>query len=260
MTVRIGTNPIGWTNDDLPELGGDTPLEICLSEARAAGFSGIEKGNKFPSDAAALLEVLGRHQTGVRLRLVRCRAAQPDRGAGDRGDAPASGLAACVRQPGDGVRRNLGLGAGAGVFRLAQRPVLREDQWPMVLERVDALAGWMAAQGVRMAFHHHMGTVIEKAHEIDRLMTETEHVGLLLDTGHLAFAGADPAAIARKWAHRINHVHAKDVRVPVLAQALREQWSFLDRCGVASSPFPATAALTSPPRFARSPNPVTMAG
>ncbi len=53
MTVRLGTNPIAWSNDDLPELGGDTPLETCLAEARQAGFTGIEKGNKFPTDAAA---------------------------------------------------------------------------------------------------------------------------------------------------------------------------------------------------------------
>jgi hypothetical protein len=39
---------IGWSNDDLRELGGATPLETCLSEARAAGFEGMELGHKFP--------------------------------------------------------------------------------------------------------------------------------------------------------------------------------------------------------------------
>src|SRR5881409_3440578 len=60
-TVRLGTNPIAWSNDDLPELGGETPLETCLAEAAAAGFSGIEKGNKFPNEAGALRAVLDRH-------------------------------------------------------------------------------------------------------------------------------------------------------------------------------------------------------
>jgi len=87
----------------------------------------------------------------------------------------------------------------------------------------------MAGQGVRMAFHHHMGTVIESAEEIDRMMAGTgPDVGLLFDTGHLAFAGADPAATARRWAHRIVHVHAKDVRPSVLDEARRGRWSFLD--------------------------------
>ncbi|HEX2101018.1 MAG TPA: TIM barrel protein, partial [Candidatus Synoicihabitans sp.] len=74
-----------------------------------------------------------------------------------------------------------------------------------------------------------MGTVIEKAHEVDRLMQGTPAtVGLLFDTGHFTFAGDDPAAVARRWAKRINHVHAKDVRADVLKQAMAERWSFLD--------------------------------
>ena len=54
MTIRLGANPIGWSNDDLKEIGGDTPLETCLAEAKEAGFEGMEKGNKMPNDGAAL--------------------------------------------------------------------------------------------------------------------------------------------------------------------------------------------------------------
>ena len=60
MPVRLGISPIGWSNDDLPELGGDTPLETCLAEARLAGFEGIELGNKFPRDPAVLRPILER--------------------------------------------------------------------------------------------------------------------------------------------------------------------------------------------------------
>ena len=52
MTVWLGINPITWTNDDMPELGSDIPLEICLSEAREAGYSGTELGGKFPRMSA----------------------------------------------------------------------------------------------------------------------------------------------------------------------------------------------------------------
>ena len=58
MSIRIGANPIGWTNDDLQEIGGDTPLETCLAEAREAGIVGMEKGHKMPSDGAALKDKL----------------------------------------------------------------------------------------------------------------------------------------------------------------------------------------------------------
>ena len=54
MSIRIGANPIGWINDDLQEIGGDTPLETCLAEAKEAGVVGMEKGHKLPSDGAAL--------------------------------------------------------------------------------------------------------------------------------------------------------------------------------------------------------------
>jgi inosose dehydratase len=112
---------------------------------------------------------------------------------------------------------------------VADRPVMSEAEWPVFLERLGKLGDWMAGQGVRIAFHHHMGTVIEKAHEVDRLMEGTpKSVGLLFDTGHFTFAGDDPAAVARKWARRINHVHAKDVRPDVLRRAQGERWSFLD--------------------------------
>lgn len=90
------------------------------------------------------------------------------------------------------------------------------------------LGDWMAGQGVRIAFHHHMGTVIETAAEIDRLMEGTpDNVGLLFDTGYLTFAGEDFAAVSRRWANRINHVYAKDVRPDVLARAWGGRLSFL---------------------------------
>ena len=48
MSVKLGIAPIAWSNDDMPELGGDTPIETCLEEAKDAGFIGIELGGKFP--------------------------------------------------------------------------------------------------------------------------------------------------------------------------------------------------------------------
>lgn len=112
---------------------------------------------------------------------------------------------------------------------VSERPVMTEAEWPVFLDRIAKLSGYMAGKGVRLAFHHHMGTVIEKAHEVDRLLAGTpDTVGLLFDTGHLTFAGDDPAEVARKWARRINHVHAKDVRPDVLKRAREGRWSFLE--------------------------------
>lgn len=229
MAVRLGTNPIAWSNDDMPELGGDTPLETCLAEAREAGFTGIEKGNKFPSDPAALRDVLGRH--GLRF-VSGWYGAELRRRTVEQEIEAMRPHFELLRACGCEVMvfaETSGTVQGNRAVPVADRPVMREDEWPPFLERLGALGDWMAERGVRIAFHHHMGTVIERAAEIDRLLEGTpESVGLLFDTGHLAFAGDDPAAVSRRWAHRINHVHAKDVRPDVLARARAGRWSFLD--------------------------------
>ncbi|HSK41566.1 MAG TPA: myo-inosose-2 dehydratase [Arenibaculum sp.] len=229
MTVKLGTNPIAWSNDDMPELGGDTPLETCLREAREAGFVGIEMGNKFPKEADALKATLapfglefvsGWYSAELRNRTVEdeIKAMQPHLDL-----LAACGCKVMVFAETSGTVQN------QRSVPVADRPVMGEDEWPVFLERIGKIAGYMADRGVRLAFHHHMGTVIEKAHEVDRLLSNTpDTVGLLFDTGHFAFAGDDPAAVARKWAKRVNHVHAKDVRADVLNQATAERWSFLD--------------------------------
>jgi inosose dehydratase len=106
--------------------------------------------------------------------------------------------------------------------------VLADAEWPAFCARLNEVAAHLRRRGVRMGFHHHMGTVVQTEDEIDRLMAMTsDDVGLLLDTGHLAFAGGDPRAVASRHGNRIVHVHCKDVRRDVLANVLREDRSFL---------------------------------
>jgi inosose dehydratase len=229
MSVRIGTNPIAWSNDDMPELGGDTPLETCLSEARLAGFTGIEKGNKFPTDPAALKTVLDRHGLSF---VSGWYGAELRHRTVDAEIAAMQPHLDLLRRCGCEVMvfaETSGTVQGKRDVPVANRPLMSEAEWPVFLDRLGKLGDWMATQGVRIAFHHHMGTVIESAAEIDRMLSGTpDSVGLLFDTGHLAFAGEDPASVSRRWAHRVNHVHAKDVRPGILARAKREHWSFLD--------------------------------
>jgi inosose dehydratase len=227
--VRIGTNPIAWSNDDLPELGGATPLETCLAEARQAGFQGIELGRKFPRDAAVLRPILERHGLSLISGWYGAELRRRTAEAEIRAMTPHLELLAAMGckvmvfcETSDTVQNRRDV-------PLAERPRMREAEWPLFLERIAAVAAHMAARGVTLAYHHHMGTVIEKAAEIDRLMAGTPtSVGLLYDTGHLTVAGEDPREIARRWAGRIVHVHAKDVRLEVMARAHRDGMSFLD--------------------------------
>jgi sugar phosphate isomerase/epimerase len=104
-----------------------------------------------------------------------------------------------------------------------------DHSWTEFAQRVTAIADRTYAEGVRLVYHHHLGTIVESERDIDAFMTTTgPSVHLLLDTGHATFAGADPAMLVRRWRSRISHVHAKDVRREVMERARAERLSFLD--------------------------------
>ncbi|HEX6118232.1 MAG TPA: myo-inosose-2 dehydratase [Dongiaceae bacterium] len=229
MAVRFGVNPIGWSNDDLRELGGTTPLETCLKEAKQAGYEGIELGHKFPREANALKAVLGK----AGLDLV-------------SGWYSSELLVRDAKEELRHLRAHLdllkALGCNVLIFAetsnathgdrgtpLSLRPTLKAADWRVFGQRVTDVAEAVAKESVTLAYHHHMGTVVQSGEDIDAFMESTgSAVKLLLDTGHAAFGGADPVALARKYRTRIAHVHCKDVRRAVLAEARSKDWSFLD--------------------------------
>ena len=228
MNARLGANPIIWSNDDLRELGADITLETCLGEARAVGFEGMELGHKFPREPRALAAMLRRFG-------LECVS----------GWHSAELLTWGAHEELTRLRPHLELlkamGSSVLVFAevshavhgdlkrpLSERPVLTARDWRELGARLTEVAAATAEEGVRLAYHHHMGTAVQSSEDIDALMAATgPEVGLLLDTGHAAFAGADPAALARRYAPRIVHLHAKDVRSKVLAEARSGNWSFL---------------------------------
>jgi inosose dehydratase len=224
MTIRFGANPIGWSNDDMHELGGDIPLEQCLSEAKEAGFEGMELGHKFPREANALRKVLSAHG----LDLV-------------SGWYSAELLRRTAKEEMEHLRPHLDLlkALGANVLILAEttdtdhsqpqskRPTVKERQWPEFGRRLTEIADRTLAEGVRVVFHHHMGTPVQSEADIDAMMAATgPSFHLLLDTGHATWGGADPAKLARRYRGRIGHFHGKDVRRTVMERSLAEDWSF----------------------------------
>ncbi len=229
MTVRLGINPLTWSNDDMPALGAETPLETCLSEGKLAGFSGFELGNKFPRTPEKLGPILKQHE----LDLV-------------SGWYSSELLTRTAEEEIEALQNHLhllkSLGANVMVFcevtgcvhgdqstAVSRRPVMTDAQWQTLAERLNQVAMYCLDQGVRIAYHHHMGTVVESADDIRRLMDNTDPtVGLLLDTGHLMFSGGDPLEIQQEYAGRICHVHCKDIRADVLADVRNRDLSFLD--------------------------------
>ena len=230
LDVRIGINPISWSNDDLPSLGGETPLETALSEGKAIGYEGFELGNKFPSDPKALAAVLARHGLACVSgwysgRLARGRTVEQEI------EAVGPHLAKLVHN-GAGV---MVYGEVADSIQGAPQPLYQrprftsEAQWREYGERLNRFGKYLLSKGVRLAYHHHMGAYVETPDDLDKLMSVTnDDVGLLFDTGHMTFAGGDAAAMLEKHVDRVCHVHCKDVRPYVIRLARNRNWSFLE--------------------------------
>jgi inosose dehydratase len=226
--VRIGINPLTWTNDDLPELGEQNSLETCLSEAKLAGYDGVELGRKFPRDASTLGPVLKKHDLSLvsgwySARLLE-RSVDDEIKAMQAHQTLLSALGAKAMVFAEASR----CVHGERSVPLSRRPRMQQKEWQPFCERLDAVAHHLEKQGMKMAYHHHMGTVIESEEEIDRMMDSTASVGLLLDTGHLTFAGGDPMRALKRHAKRVVHVHCKDIRQEKLVRAKKSDLSFLD--------------------------------
>lgn len=227
--VRVGANPIIWSNDDFQDLGGAIPLERCLEEMRQAGYSGTELGHKYPREVTALRRLLenfdlqlvsGWHSLSLleqpldeeRRRFAAHRDFLKDMGS------PVVIVAECSRR--------LYNQRGAALQFEDRQDMLTGSDWQRLCHGLDVLAEDAATCGMKLVYHHHMGTVIQNREEIDRLMQGTVAVRLLADTGHLAFAGVDPLDVFREYAPRIAHVHLKDIRQEVVEATRQQQGSF----------------------------------
>ncbi|KWK57202.1 myo-inosose-2 dehydratase [Burkholderia ubonensis] len=226
---RIGINPLSWMNDDLPSLGGETPLAVALAEGRDIGYEGFELGNKFPREPQALKALLGEYGLSLVSGWYSGRLAQ--RSVDDEIAAVGPHLD-LLAQNGATV---MVYGEVADTIQgapvpLYQRPRFTTDaQWDGYAKRLDAFARYTLSRGVRVAYHHHMGAYVETPADVDRLMAATsDAVGLLFDAGHITFAGGDPAEVLKRHIARVCHVHCKDVRPAVIRLARNRNWSFLD--------------------------------
>ena len=229
--VRIGINPISWSNDDLPSLGGETPLETALSEGTEIGFEGFELGGKFPNDPQALKAKLAEYGVACVSGWYSGRLAE-----GTLDDEIAQCVAHMSKLQAQGCKVVV-YGEVAGSIQgqinmpLSKRPhFITDAQWRAYAQRLNAFGEHLkAAYGITLAYHHHMGAYVQSPEDVDRLMAETnDNVGLLFDTGHAYFGGAsDPVALLKKHLKRVVHVHCKDVRSSTVDTSRAEDWSFL---------------------------------
>jgi len=227
MSVKLGIAPIAWSNDDMPELGGDTPLEQCLSEASEAGFSGIESGGKFPKKSNELIPLLDKYNLklcsgwyGANLRINSVKEEieliQDQLKLFQDCNAPCIVFA----EVSDSI-------AGDPKRPLSTRPQMTNEEWNNYCKKISEIGKYLEDQGMPLAYHHHMGTVIETQQDTERLLENTsDQVKLILDTGHMLFAGGSSIELANDFKERIIHVHCKDMRKKVLEKSLNNDFSF----------------------------------
>ncbi len=227
--IKFGTNPIAWSNDDDWSIGDHLSLDDCLRDCQAIGFDGIEKGHKMPDDGSDLKARLGQFDlqfaagwfsTNLLVNDIETEKANLKAWIDFTKAAGGDHINAC--ECSNTVHGNDGVAVN-------DRPIMSEDDWQRFSAGYEELSRLAHDEGVKMGYHHHMGTIIESGEDIDRFMQMAgPYTRLLLDTGHAVFGGANPVVLADKYMDRVTHIHCKNVR-PAIAQEVREQnLSFLE--------------------------------
>ena len=229
--IKLGVTPTLWWNDDFPSIDVGIPFEQCVSEMALAGFEGCSIGHKYPTDRDVLRQALqlrglavSEPWTSTYFTLAEMTDITLDRFRQTLDFIKAMGGTDMVVAELGGAVHPLPV----AVF--ANRPVFDDRQWDALCDGLNRIGAIADAEGIRLSYHHHMGTGVMTADDTARLMkgTEPRLVHLCLDTGHAAFAGDDPLQVAREHAPRIGHVHLKDVRPPVVERVRAEHLSFQD--------------------------------
>ena len=229
--VWLGVTPTLWWNDDFPSMDIGITFGQCVSEMALAGYQGCSIGHKYPTDVAVLKSALALRSLRVSEPWVSTYFTISDM---------EEQTLATFHQQLDFIKTMGGTDMVVAEFGqavnplpvalFANRPIFDDRQWDALSRGLNQLGGIANDSGMRLCYHHHMGTGVMTRADVDRLMASTDprRVHLLLDTGHLAFAGDDPIALAQAYADRIKHVHLKDVRPDIVSKARKENLSFRD--------------------------------
>ena len=249
--VSLGIAPIGWTNDDMPDLGKENTFAQCVSEMALAGFTGCEIGNKFPKDREVLKRALDIRGLQIANKwfssFILTRPFE---------EVEKDFRAECEFLAFMGAKR---IGAseqsysvqGKDIPVFGHKYVLNDKEWQTLCDGLNRLGEIAAEYGISLTYHHHMGTVVQTADEIDRFMamTDKDKVSLLYDTGHLAYCGEDYLAVLKKYVDRIKHVHLKDIRPAVVEQVKKEDLSFLQGVRKGAFTVPGDGSIDFKPVF-----------
>ena len=209
---KIAGAPISWGVCEVPGWGYQLSPERVLTEMQQVGLVATEFGPDgfLPADPAVMAEFLAaRHLTAVGgfTPVVLHQA----------GHDPVPGIDRLLDGYDASHAKVLVLSAATGQDGYDTRPDLDEAGWKTLLTNLDRLTSLADARGVRAVLHPHVGTMVERGEEVQRVL-EGSAISLCLDTGHLLIGGTDPAELTRQAPERIAHTHFKDVNDQLAAQ------------------------------------------
>lgn len=228
--IKLGIAPIAWTNDDMPDLGAENTFEQCVSEMALAGFEGCEVGNKYPKDTATLKKALDMRGLSIANQwfssFVLTKPME---------EVEKDFVAQCNFLKAMGAKRIGASEQSYSIQGLMNTPVfdckyvMNDKEWEKFANGMNRLGEIANSMGISLVYHHHMGTVVQTAEEVDRMMemTDKDKFSLLFDSGHLAYCGQDYLAVLKKYANRVKHVHLKDIRPEVVKKVKEQKLSFL---------------------------------
>jgi len=229
MKLKLGIAPIAWSNDDMPELGGDTPIETCLEESKLAGFTGIELGGKFPRNHGIIKFLLKKYELvlpgGWYSSKLNEKNVEEEWMSMQEQIALLKYLNSDVfifADVSSSIQSNKNIA-------LSKRPRLNQNEWREYCNKISEISDRLNDIGLPISYHAHMGTIIQSEDDVEKFLELTnERTNLLFDTGHLFFAQADYKNILMKFISRINHIHCKDIRSNILHDCLKNDLSFRD--------------------------------
>jgi inosose dehydratase len=244
VKAKLGMSPIAWWNDDLAELSDDVSLEECLRQSRSAGFTGMEQGRRFPNNPEEMLPILKAADVTLCGGWFSGTLTFEDLDTNKARIKPMIELFKAVNAPcivyGE-VGRSI---QGDRSKPLATKTVLSDDEMKSYARKVTEFGEWCAGEGMPLSYHHHMAAVVQFEHELDAFMKYSgTGIPLLLDAGHLAFAGGDVLRAIDNHHKRISHVHVKDVRMDVIKGLDWTKQSFLDAVALGAFTVPGDGSL-----------------
>lgn len=220
--MKLAGAPISWGVCEVPGWGYQLGADRVLSEMTGAGLTATELGPDgfLPADPAELAALLAGYHLAAVGAFAPVLLHDPDHD-------PAPDIEPLLDAFESSGGRVLVLAAATGTDGYDSRPVIDETGWRTLLTNLDRLAEVAASRGATAVLHPHVGTMVERRDEVQRVL-DGARIPLCLDTGHLLIGGTDPAALANEYPNRIAHVHLKDVDAALAARVRDGELSYTD--------------------------------